>query len=547
MSRLLRGALAALGLALALVASPMLPAFGGLAGATDLSDATGYYYDAVFGSDQMASLTHDDPGNPAAVVQDGVLANGGAHYAGMGAADVIADAYQNGYVRVEDLHGLGISRDDFEQAVLEASNSGEYYYVDVSGSSHTWTEADGIITGFDVAYLVPPEELPALKAEFEDRVTYALSWVDDQMTDAEKAQALHDFLVRCVSYDEAEAQQEDGGEAGDPFSHTAYGALVRGSAVCDGYAMAYRLLLGRAGVEAVVVVSDDMDHSWNMVRVDGAWYHVDVTYDDPMPDQGAAWDPGHEFFLLSDDQISNAVDEPHYGWRMRNDVGDLPQAPDPYPVRDDEATAAAGDAWPTEYDGPCEPEAVPVQEGFFTTDDGRTYYAEGGQVARGERLIDGSWYYFNETSGIMAQARFANLPTKCCYYDEDGRMLYGLLQVGEGGDRYWLDPLTGAMARAALVDLPDGRTCYFDDDGIMAVGEVACSDGTWRCFDPQTGDMVRNSFEQFVSDGRICYYGPDGVRAAGWVTVDGFELYFDPQTGALDEDRTPGDLTFTLA
>jgi len=66
-------------------------------------------------------------------------------------------------------------------------------------------------------------------------------------------------------------------------SRTAYGALANGKAVCQGYSLAYKLLLRRAGVPVVYVGSDSMQHAWNMVQMENnGWYHVDVTWDDPI-------------------------------------------------------------------------------------------------------------------------------------------------------------------------------------------------------------------------------------------------------------------------
>ena len=54
-----------------------------------------------------------------------------------------------------------------------------------------------------------------------------------------------------------------------------------------------------------------MNHAWNLVQLDGQWYHVDVTWDDPAPDRyGQVL---HDYFLVTDQEIS-AGDDPHYDW-----------------------------------------------------------------------------------------------------------------------------------------------------------------------------------------------------------------------------------------
>lgn len=87
--------------------------------------------------------------------------------------------------------------------------------------------------------------------------------------------------------------------------------------------MAYRYILNLAGIRSEEVISDTMKHCWNYVNIGDKWYHVDVTYDDPIFE---GKDPKtypilYDNFLLSDDAI-RAKD--HEDW----DVRDLPPATD---------------------------------------------------------------------------------------------------------------------------------------------------------------------------------------------------------------------------
>ena len=99
--------------------------------------------------------------------------------------------------------------------------------------------------------------------------------------------------------------------------------MIRHLAVCEGYTMAYRYLLGEAGMRSEEVISDKMNHCWNYVQIGDCWYHVDVTWDDPVY-QGRKSDDdriSHEYFLLSDARI---LEKKHYDW----DVRGLPPAAD---------------------------------------------------------------------------------------------------------------------------------------------------------------------------------------------------------------------------
>lgn len=112
----------------------------------------------------------------------------------------------------------------------------------------------------------------------------------------DRAVALHDYIALQTRYDSRL------GIAAQADATTRL--LLEGRAVCDGYAHAYGLMLSIAGIENrfVVGTGDDVDHIWNLVRLDGVWTHVDVTYDDPKPDKvGRIM---HSYFGMSDSRIS---------------------------------------------------------------------------------------------------------------------------------------------------------------------------------------------------------------------------------------------------
>lgn len=92
---------------------------------------------------------------------------------------------------------------------------------------------------------------------------------------------LHDRLAELCSYDE-EAAKED--SDADSQAYTAYGALIEGEAVCEGYAKAMQLLLRRNGIQATVVSGTSLDtneaHMWNLVKINDNTYYLDPTWND---------------------------------------------------------------------------------------------------------------------------------------------------------------------------------------------------------------------------------------------------------------------------
>ena len=95
-------------------------------------------------------------------------------------------------------------------------------------------------------------------------------------TDLEKVFYVHEWLVQNIAYDREHLSDDVQGD------HNLRGALLEGTAVCDGYAKTYALTLRKLGITGVLVTSKDIGHAWNMVELDGNWYQVDCTWDDPV-------------------------------------------------------------------------------------------------------------------------------------------------------------------------------------------------------------------------------------------------------------------------
>lgn len=151
------------------------------------------------------------------------------------------------------------------------------------------------------------EEILAHGRMVDEIVNALVARIDMTMSDLQKVKLVHDYLVQTVAYDE-EALNE---ETSSRISFSPYGALVEGKAVCQGYALAFQLFMNRLNINSIFVSSEAMNHAWNMVQIDGEWYHVDATWDDPVPDV-----PGRIYynaFMVSDARIRDAENR-HYRW-----------------------------------------------------------------------------------------------------------------------------------------------------------------------------------------------------------------------------------------
>lgn len=145
------------------------------------------------------------------------------------------------------------------------------------------------------------DRLSAEDTEVVDKMEKIISEIiKDGMTDYEKELAIHDYLVRNNKYDIDNYENETLPDE----SFTPYGLLVKGTGVCQAYADAMKLLLNKVGVECEVVfgTSRDERHAWNIVKLDDEYYMIDVTWDDPTPDEEGY--VNYDYFNLTSDRLA---------------------------------------------------------------------------------------------------------------------------------------------------------------------------------------------------------------------------------------------------
>lgn len=139
------------------------------------------------------------------------------------------------------------------------------------------------------------EQVKQAQTQFENKVDQIIRPIKNQTT-YEKVKYVHDWLVDNVEYDSSGIN-----------SHNAYGAIIEGRAVCDGYARALRYMLGKLDVTIMFAAGNATNstgqteaHAWNYVKMDdGQWYAIDITWDDPIIKGGGtvSKDFKYDYFL----------------------------------------------------------------------------------------------------------------------------------------------------------------------------------------------------------------------------------------------------------
>lgn len=148
-----------------------------------------------------------------------------------------------------------------------------------------------------VSYDVPKNQISAERTAIDAQVTKIAALAAKGATDAEKAQIVVDYFKANTQYD---------------YSHqcdSVYDVLVNNKGICVGYAQAYKLIMDKLNIPCEMSISKEMEHAWNVIKIDGNWYNVDVTY--------SLNSKGYDYFLKSDNYFKTAG---HSNWVNENGV-----------------------------------------------------------------------------------------------------------------------------------------------------------------------------------------------------------------------------------
>ena len=164
-----------------------------------------------------------------------------------------------------------VNTDDIETAfMIFYSDYPEYFWI-----TGGWNAAikNNFVTIYP-EYSMTGSALNSAKSKFNAKVSELTSGVSG--SDYDKAKNLHDKVVNLVKY------------VTTPNDQNAYGALVEGKAICNGYARAYQHLMNQIGIPTWYirgtsvnpVTGETIGHAWNIAKLNGSWYYTDVTWDD---------------------------------------------------------------------------------------------------------------------------------------------------------------------------------------------------------------------------------------------------------------------------
>ena len=155
-------------------------------------------------------------------------------------------------------------------------------------------------TYFYPSYRLNAEDYAAMRGRCSTVAAQILDEARQQPSAFARERVVHDRLIAGCRYTDSKS---------DPYRSTIYGVLVGGAASCEGYAKAAKYLLDQLEIPCYVVSgnstppgSTTSSHMWNVVQLEGAYYHLDLTWDDPVVESGGDM-IRYAYFNVTDAQI----------------------------------------------------------------------------------------------------------------------------------------------------------------------------------------------------------------------------------------------------
>ena len=133
--------------------------------------------------------------------------------------------------------------------------------------------------------------------------------ITDNMTDYDKIKAIHDYIIDNSVYDEQRANNLYNDYQGEFSSNIATGPLLQGHGICSGYTDAMALFLDKMNIPNYKISSEN--HIWNLVYINNKWLHLDLTWDDPVINNGEISTIDHTYFLIDTNKLLNIEKTEH--------------------------------------------------------------------------------------------------------------------------------------------------------------------------------------------------------------------------------------------
>lgn len=189
---------------------------------------------------------------------------------------------------------------DLEEIILPTNDtlSNLNYFISPFNSEKkikTVYSSTGEITVYISDKLYSEEEINAVNNKIDEIIKDNIT---NDMALEDKILKIHDYIINNTKYDTAALNNTSKYK-----SYNSYGTLIEGYSTCNGYADTMALFLDRFGVKNYRVASST--HVWNAALINNKWYHLDLTWDDPITTGTNIDTLTHQFYLIDTEKLEN--------------------------------------------------------------------------------------------------------------------------------------------------------------------------------------------------------------------------------------------------
>lgn len=196
---------------------------------------------------------------------------------------------------------------DFDEMVTRDEIRKIYRLVYAQERKYFWLSSlfyapESEMMSLHLNYLYEKDDAELKRAELDSVASAIVGELPKGASDFEKAVYFHDRIVTGCSFSQSEEHV-----------NSAYGVLVKGYGQCEGYAAAMSLLCDMADIPNFTVCGTNdkgETHAWNKILINGSWYVVDCTWDDPMLKRDDPDFVRHDYCLVMDSEINGITHFP---------------------------------------------------------------------------------------------------------------------------------------------------------------------------------------------------------------------------------------------
>ena len=191
----------------------------------------------------------------------------------------LQEAYREIYVKIMKGEDSGsflssVSADEFWQAYYAVlADHPEIFWIG-SNAQVEQSVLTGSVVNYEFETIVPQEARASMKEQLEAAADDCIAQIWSEASDYQKIKYVYEYIINTTDYN-----------AGAADTQNIQSALLYHASVCAGYSKTFQYILNRLGMFCTYItgtIKDGGDHGWNMVRLDGNYYYVDVTWGDPV-------------------------------------------------------------------------------------------------------------------------------------------------------------------------------------------------------------------------------------------------------------------------